>query len=127
MERNSIILDTNSIIRFLLDDVHEQYIIVSRKIKDNKCFTILPVIQETVYVFEMFYKIERKNIKNKLLKLIDLVSIDDEDILINALNYYDNKPKLDFVDCILCAYKDNRNIGIFTFDKKLNNVLYKKQ
>ena len=56
MERNSIILDTNSIIRFLLDDVHEQYIIVSRKIKDNKCFTILPVIQEAVYVFEMFYK-----------------------------------------------------------------------
>ena len=55
--------------------------------------------------------------------LKEVVYIENKEIIIVALNYYDNKPKLDFVDCLLCAYKEIEQVDIFSFDKKLNNVL----
>ena len=53
-----------------------------------------------------------------------MIRVDKNFILIEALNIYKSK-KLDFVDCILCAYSKFDNI--LTFDKKLNKCIEAKK
>ena len=42
-----------------------------------------------------------------------------------ALDIYLEKPKLDFIDCLLVSYNRQFEIGVFSFDKKLNQKLIK--
>jgi predicted nucleic-acid-binding protein len=46
------------------------------------------------------------------------------DVIKNALKIYSNK-KLDFVDTLLISYNNIDKHEIFSFDKKLNKLLYK--
>ena len=114
-----VLLDTNAILRYLLDDIHEQNIIVTEKIESHDCFCILPVIQEAVYVLEGYYSVPRDIIKTQFLLLKNVIEIEDEDIFTSAFEYYTETPKIDFADCILCGYQKNRNVDVLSFDQKL--------
>ena len=112
-------MDANAILRFLLDDNHQQHDIVKQTVEQRNCFFILSTIQEVVYILENYYNVPRIEIKNSLLPLTDIMEAEDEDIFVSAFHYYGETPKIDFADCILCAYQNNRNVDILTFDKKL--------
>lgn len=49
-----------------------------------------------------------------------------KNIMIRAVEIF-AETKLDFVDCILAAYHELENVQVFTFDKKLNNVLKREE
>ena len=118
-----VLLDTNAILRFLLDDNHSQYLTVLETIKTRECYSILSVVQEAVYVLEGYYNVPRSPISSLFLELKHIVQMEDEDIYTRAFEYYTETPKLDFADCLLCAYQALRSVDVLTFDKKLKHKL----
>ena len=115
------LIDTNVILRYLLNDIPEQADKTANVIYDG-AFTKEIVIAEVVYVLSGVYNYSRTEISNELLKLLELVSIEKENVLKESLNLF-KETSLDFVDCILISYNKIENIEIFSFDKKLNKKL----
>ena len=117
------IADANIILRYLLDDDELSYK-AANLIKDNKICIPNEVFAEIVYVLEKVYRVEREEISNILLELLDYKNIEvyDLELIKTALKLY-AKRRLDFVDTLLYAYKKVKNYEVYTFDKKLNNLL----
>ncbi len=68
------------------------------------------------------YKKNREEIARVSLLFLRTVHSDFRDVLSQALRVYAEN-NLDFVDCILFAYKKKRGYEIATFDKKLKRLL----
>ena len=120
------IVDANVVLRYLLQDNEK----LSNKAKDvienNEIFIPTEVIAEIVYVLEKVYAVNRKEINKILSELLSFYNINTNnmDVIKNALNIYSNK-NLDFVDTLLISYNNVDKHEIFSFDKKLNKLLYK--
>ncbi len=111
-------IDTNYIIRYLIDDNEEMATIAEEVIMHKNIYISNEVLAEVVYVLDGVYGYSREKISSVLLELIEFDNIEtnDKSIVLNAFKIYAEK-KLDFVDCILCAYATVDEI--LTFDKKL--------
>ncbi len=120
---NSCILDANAVLRFLLQDIDEQFHQVKTVIRTKKCYVTLEVLAEVCYVLEGVYQVSRDDVARNFRKLNNDVSILNADVLLRALEIYDTTPKLDFVDCLLYGYNRERNIEIITFDRKLKRQM----
>lgn len=119
MLKNSHMLDANAVLRFLLQDIEEQFQEVKAVIRRDRCYVTLEVMAEVSYVLEGLYQASRKDIVDNFRKLNFDVTILNVDIFLRALEIFDKPPKLDFVDCLLYGYKMERGIDIVTFDKQL--------
>ena len=64
-----------------------------------------------VYVLDGVYKTSRKDINKQLSSLLDFVTIEDSDVMKNALQFYADT-RIDFVDCILLSYFKTNNIQV---------------
>ncbi len=106
-------------LRFLLQDIEEQFQQVRNVVKRDKCYVTLEVMAEVCYVLEGLYQVSREDIANNFRKLNFDVTILNVDVFLRALEIFDKPPKLDFVDCLLYGYKMERGIDIVTFDKQL--------
>ena len=111
-------IDTNYIIRYLLDDNEEMATIAEEVIMYKNIYISNEVLAEVVYVLSGVYGYIRAEISSVLLELMsfDNIETNDKPIVLKALEIYANK-KLDFVDCLLCAYSTIDEI--LSFDKKL--------
>lgn len=65
----------------------------------------------------------REDIVSNFCKLNNDVIIVNADVLLRGLEIFDKTPKLDFVDCLLYGYQEEKGINIVTFDKKLKKRL----
>jgi predicted nucleic-acid-binding protein len=93
-------------------------------IADGNADAVKEVIAEVVFVLSgKIYKIGRNAIKTELIGFLNEIGSEDE-IIYKALEVY-AESKLDFVDCILCAYHRLNGDEICTFDKKLIKELNK--
>ena len=119
-------VDTNYILRYLIDDNKEMAEIAENVLMNYKVFISNEIFSEVVYVLEGFYKISREEISKTLIDIIEWENIHtlNDNILIDALKIYKSK-KLDFVDCLLCAY--SKYDDVLTFDKKLNKCIEAKK
>jgi predicted nucleic-acid-binding protein len=121
------ILDTNAVLRYILNDNEQMVSIIERTLAENDCFIPTEVIAEMVYVFDRVYRIPRKEISVTILKFLQLKSVSCSDLFVvtTGLDTFATT-KLDFVDCLLVGYS---NIGhdIVTFDKKLKKKLYQQE
>ena len=117
---NRILLDTNALLRYVLNDDQQRAAEVKEIIDKNQTVVLIPVLQEAVYVLEGFYGIERDRIRRSLLDATDSLAYVEEEIIRKALDLYAKPPKLDFVDFLLLAYYSCEGIDFFSFDKKLN-------
>jgi predicted nucleic-acid-binding protein len=118
------IVDANLILRYLLQDIVQLLNEARDKIENHNIFIPNEVIAEVVYVLEKVYKVERAHIHESLRDLISYNNIrtHDRDILIEALKVY-SEIKIDFVDSLLFSYSKIGRHTVFTFDKKLNQLL----
>jgi len=125
------VLDTNSLLRYLLDDIKEQAqetekILLSAQQGRVKVVITVIVIMELVYALLKFYKWDRETVCENIKKLvcISLVEVEKREIVIEALGIYETG-NISFVDSLLIA--ESRQIGgqIFTFDKKLKMIAEK--
>lgn len=112
-------LDANAVLRFLLQDIEEQFQEVRDVVKRDRCYVSLEVMAEVCYVLEGLYQVSREDIADNFRKLNFDVTILNVDVFLRALEIFDKPPKLDFVDCLLYGYKVERGIDIVTFDKQL--------
>lgn len=118
------ILDTNVIVRFLVNDHrdhHRQALRWFTEAQQGKREIIVSslVIAETSFVLESFYKIKRAAVADALEVFIAQrwLDISDRDVLISAWRYYRNG--LHFVDSYLKAWCEVYDCSLLTFDKKL--------
>lgn len=116
-----ILIDANVILRYLLNDV-EEMAKKSEEIIKSDAWTLPEVIAEVIYVLKSVYKVEREEIANAILEILKEIEIEHKKTVIEAVKIF-SETNLDFVDCILIAYKKIENAEVFSFDKKLNNNL----
>ena len=115
-------VDTNYIIRYLINDNIEMANIAEIVLTSKKVFISNEILAEVVYVLSGVYKIPKTDISNQLLELIefDNIFVSDIEIIKKTFEIFKTK-NLDFVDCLLCAY--SKEDEIITFDKKLNKCI----
>ena len=115
-------LDTNYILRYLLNDDEKMASIAEEVILHKEVHIANEVWAEVVYVLEGVYELEKEEISDVLSSLLkfDTIKVIDKYTLFKALELFAWK-KLDFVDCLLCASASVDEI--LTFDKKLQRCV----
>ena len=118
---NKTLVDTNVILRYLLDDNEDQALLAEHLI-DGGAWTTPEVLAEVTYVLEHYYEIERREIATALFQIAHTLDFEQPDVSIEAIKEYDST-NLDFVDCMIVAYDKLGISNVFTFDKDLNRRL----
>jgi len=115
-------IDTNYIVRYLVDDNVEMADIAEEILTTKNVFISNEILAEVIYVLLGVYQIPKIDIANQLLELLDFdnISVSNKKIIKQAFEIFKTK-NLDFVDCLLCAY--SKKDEIITFDKKLNKCI----
>ncbi len=117
------LIDTNIILRFLMGDDPERAgrarILMERVEQGTESIIVTEeVLTETVWTLESFYKVPRAEIADRLMALlsIDGVQALQREALSHALQLF-AATGADFVDCLLAARANQRNIPVYTFDE----------
>jgi len=120
-----VYIDTNIIMRYLLDD-HKELSEKAKQIIDSetKLFICDGVFVEIIYVLTKVYRVERELVKRTISELLSKrnIYISDESVIKKSLELF-TKYHIDYMDSLLCAYNHTNSIKIETFDKKLEKLL----
>jgi predicted nucleic-acid-binding protein len=122
MARN--LIDTNLIIRFLVNDDHQKVARVEHLLKDknNKNVLLDTVIAEIIWVLASYYSIEKEEVAEKIRALIHVDTIECNAFLINrALNIWE-KNIISYIDAYLAAVAELGNMTLYTYDKRLGSI-----
>jgi predicted nucleic-acid-binding protein len=119
-----VILDTNAILRYVLQDNQTMADEVEQQLFSEVCFIPVEVVAEIVYVLSKVYSVNRdvvaKTITN--ISFLSSITIAQKIVVLHALRVY-AATTLDFVDCLLIGYAKEEKYTVFTFDKKLRKIL----
>lgn len=126
-----IIIDTNTILRFVLKDVSSQHIEVYeliKKAKGKKIKLIIPeiVVFETYFTLKSYYEYKKETLLIILESLLsaDYFKIESNHTFMEAIKIFGNS-NLEFVDCFLAAKSKLLETQLFTFDNNLKKYLSK--
>lgn len=118
-------LDTNVIIRYLMEDEKKQFIraekVIELAIEQKKSLHInLVIICEVVWVLGYHYELKREQISEFLGKILhaEQIEVENRQLALNAFYEYQNS-QADFADCLIGLI--NQSLGCattYTFDKK---------
>ena len=118
-------LDTNAIVRYLLDDVKSQADQVEKLFEDAESgkleITLSPVvIAEITFVLETYYgqSIEKVSSEIQSILIQPWLVVEHEKAVFGLWEWYEKGQH--FVDSYLLALEKYEGIEIFSFDKKLN-------
>lgn len=114
------IVDTNIILRYLLQDNEELGKQALEIIENNVVYTTTEVVAEICYVLAKVYDITRADIATELRYLFEdnIIQHKEYDFIINAIDIYE-QISLDFVDCVMISYHKTFGYKIISFDKKI--------
>ena len=122
------LLDTNVLLRFLLDDHPELSRAAAglfQQAADEKCLLILTDlgIAEAVWVLTSFYKLERQKIAESLAKLLLKAGVYCPTLepVLDALARF-KATNCDFFDCYLAAQAASSGVAIASFDKDFEEI-----
>ena len=121
------LIDTNVILRYLLDD-HKRFSPRAKTFFQDvagglkKAELTSVVVTECVYVMEKFYEIPKNEIVDKLSRILNIKGIvnPDKSEILDALLKYEISGA-DIVDCILAA-KSSPHRLVVSFDKDLEKL-----
>ena len=121
------LIDTNVVLRFLLDD-HPTFSPKAKRFmqavfnKERAAALPVVVLVECVYVLEKFYRVPRSDIADNLSRLLTYPGIvnSDKAPLLKALNLYQHAGT-DIVDGILAA-SSSEQYPIVSFDKDFHKL-----
>ena len=119
-------VDTNYIIRYLVNDNIEMAEIAEEILTTKNIFISNEILAEVVYVLFGENKISKEEMSNQLLELISFenISVSNMKIIQRTFEIFKIK-NLVFVDCLLCAYSIQDEI--VTFDKQLTKCISSNQ
>jgi predicted nucleic-acid-binding protein len=114
------IADANFVLRYLLQDVPDQYLVAKQALEQTRTHVPFEVLAETVYVLLKVYKVPVGQIAETLTGLLSYPSISttDEEVARAALEVF-AETGIDFVDAILAGYASVHAHEVLTFDRKL--------
>ena len=125
------LLDTNMVLRYLLNDVPEQFAVAKQvfdelRTSERTAILLESVLAECVYVLKLHYKVPKDELAEMLDNILRYPGIvnTDKPSLREALKLYAAND-MDFVDCILVAKARIGELELVTFDqglKKLNHL-----
>ena len=118
---NNILVDTNVLLRYLLDD-EESMALIAEQVINGGAWATPEVLAEITYVLESVYELPRAEIHAALCVISNNVELRPASICNVAIKEY-GETNLDFVDCIIVAYAKASNERIFSFDKGINKRL----
>jgi len=123
--------DTNTIIRYLIKDDVNQYLVAESFFTkvltgEEKALILESVLVECIYILTKIYKVPKNDASASLIDLLHYKGIQnrDKNEFLAALNLFSEK-NLDIVDCILCSRAKKSDYTLFTFDKDLKKILDK--
>ena len=119
-------LDTNCLLRWLLDDEPEQTKLITEIINLNESFAVADAAMiETIFVLEKVKKIGRESIGKAIMAVLGKNNIlSNKELFIEILPVYSSYPKLSIVDCYLEALaRKTGTTPLLTFDEKLGKQL----
>lgn len=122
LRKNMHLIDTNVILRFILNDNAEMAKRAAEVIASG-AYTKPEIIAEVVYVLKSVYSTPKDKIKSIIHGLSNIVQIENTRCVLYAIDLYAGT-SLDFVDCLLVAYHLLNGENVFTFDKKLHKRLH---
>ena len=119
-----IVLDTNTVLRCVLQDDEEAANIVEDQMARHECLIFPEVVAEIVYVLFKVYRTDRKEIQQLVSAVLEHenAKVPYREVVEKAL-YYFAETRFDFIDCLMIGYATVEGHQIFTFDKKLKNRL----
>ena len=117
-------LDTNVILRYLLEDSEKFKEKSKEYIEQNSVYIKNEVLAEVVYVLNKTYKVPKDSIKTILQDLLlnSNIHLDSKETAILSLEIFESL-NIDFVDALLCAYSKILKYNIASFDNKLNKCI----
>jgi len=119
-------LDTNCLLRWLLNDIPEQATLVTALVNSGESFAVADaVLIETVFVLEKLKKISRETIEKAVRVVIEKDSIlCNRELFMEILPIYTGHQNLSFVDCYLeVLARRTGTAPLLTFDQKLAKQL----
>lgn len=124
-----IALDTNVIVRYLVNDDAEQaeaaQALLEGLTADRQGFVCREVAIEVVWVLERFYQFTRARIADVLVELIatDSLVVEAADDIARAAIVYRDQGGVGFADLmILLAAARSGALPLYTFDRKLSRM-----
>jgi len=119
-----IILDTNTILRCILQDDVEAADLVEEWMERGECLIPVEVVAEIVFVLLKVYRFDHIEIVDSVSTILEHenVRVPHKEVVETALHYF-GKTKFDFVDCLMIGYAFAEGHHIVTFDKALNKIL----
>lgn len=117
-------IDTNILLRYLLDDHQEHSRRAAGIIEENHVGVSTEVVCEAVYVLSGVYKVPRSEIRDTLHQVAHHPNIEilHQQLVCHAADSYAVQ-NLDFVDALLLAHHQLHGDMIETFDRKLTACL----
>jgi uncharacterized protein len=113
-------LDTNVVLRCLLDDIPEQTEKTKQVISSSPSYVTDVVLTEVVFVLERVVGMERADIARLVSAFLSLPNFVYNDYLLDdTLDLYGKKPSLSFVDCYAETETRVYKNTLYTFDKQL--------
>ena len=91
LQENTILFDTNMILRYLLNDHVEMAEQAEKYLNENDVVVTVEVIAEVVYVLKGVYELERKELADTIADFLQLVQSRDMEVLQLALKTYGEK------------------------------------
>jgi predicted nucleic-acid-binding protein len=117
-------VDTNILVRILTRDDSAQLELAEDFIKDGAWVSLL-ALAETIWVLEVVYDRGAKELVAAVEMLLDhrSLTIQDADVLGQALALYRAQPSLGLSDCLLLELaRKAGHLPLGTFDRKLGRV-----
>lgn len=118
-------IDTNVLLRLLLQDVPHQHVAALGLLKgtNGQLHVADAVFIETAFVLERHYKFARQAISEAFEVLVAMAELNFNRPLIHgAMPLFVKHPALSIEDCCLAMYAELNNAEpLWTFDKKLAN------
>lgn len=120
-----IVIDTNLLIRYLVNDDSRKALVVDTLLKKagrGDVHILMPsiVVAELVWVLESFYKMEAAEIADLVDSILNTpgLTVSDESIVRSALKQYRTKG-VDLVDAWIAAFAQDKGVNeLHTFDRK---------
>lgn len=134
MTKNSVVVDTNVILRWLLNDdparslrAADFWQTVVRG--EQSVFIAESVFAETVFALQHHFGIDRVAIRHHLVGLVGIRDVEaaNAPILIDALAFYESTRALSFIDALALAHAKHRRQPLMSFDQALNKAAKRLQ
>lgn len=118
MPKNTVFLDTNCLLRYVLNDLPEQAAVVEDMIARGAAIDDAALL-EFVWVLESFYEMSRRQVADKLQVFLLDPRITASSSLQTVAENYLTHSKISFLDSYLAVHAAQAGGRLYSFDKAL--------